>query len=113
MKDTTVKQHLPSKRLAGKTKAKLAAIKLAHPVVTFKVSRLTKPWALKGAEGVIRALSGTALNDIKVQVEINGLKAAAKRPVIQGPLKQSPGPKLTKGSKISIAESTRFKPQAV
>ena len=38
----------------------------------YKVSRLTKPWAIKGCESAIRALAGSAIKpEDKVIIEIN------------------------------------------
>jgi hypothetical protein len=57
----------------------------ARRVITYKVSRLTKPWALKGTESVIRALSGSALDGVDVRVQINDAKPVArKRTLIRG-----------------------------
>jgi len=46
-------------------------VKPPRKEITFKVSRLTKPWALKGTEGIIRALSGNALDNFDIKIEIN------------------------------------------
>lgn len=39
--------------------------------ITYTVSRLTKPWVLKGTESVIRALSGKALDGFDIKIKIN------------------------------------------
>jgi len=46
----------------------------------YKVSRLTKPWALSGVEAVIRALSGDAIKpeDI-ITLEINNEEKSVKK----------------------------------
>lgn len=64
-------------RPVAKVKAKIARQEV--PVIKFRVSTLTKPWAVKGAEDIIRALSGSALHDAKVVVEIDHKKSLAKR----------------------------------
>jgi len=37
-------------------------------VITYRVGRLTKPWAYKGVESAIRALAGSALDDVHIRV---------------------------------------------
>jgi len=39
--------------------------------IKFKVSRLTKPWALPGVEADIRALWGEESNKFDIELEIN------------------------------------------
>lgn len=55
----------------SKVEVKMPPVKPPRKEITFKVSRLTKPWALKGAESVIRALSGSALDNFDIKLEIN------------------------------------------
>lgn len=78
MKTTTKVQLVKSTgRRLGKVKPK--ALARRDKVVTFKVSNLTKPWALNSTESIIRALSGSALDGVAVHVEINGSKPTRKR----------------------------------
>ena len=79
MKAITARQPTLSKRFAAKTVKKGATAISARRVVTFKVSRLTKPWALKGTESVIRALSGSALDGVDVRVQINDAKPVVRK----------------------------------
>ena len=47
--------------------------------ITYTVSRLTKPWALKGTESMIRALSGKALDGFDIKIKINKKPKPKKR----------------------------------
>jgi hypothetical protein len=43
-------------------------------VRTFVVSRLTRPWAVKNQESIIRALAGSSLDGVKIKIKINESK---------------------------------------
>ena len=55
----------------SKVRVEMPSVKPPRKQITFKVSRLTKPWALVGTESIIRALSGNALDDFDIKLEIN------------------------------------------
>jgi hypothetical protein len=55
----------------SKVEVKMPPVKPPRKQITFKVSRLTKPWALRGTESAIRALSGNALDNFDIKLEIN------------------------------------------
>lgn len=79
MKGTTAKQVTTSKRFVANADTTLASTNPVRRVVTYKVSRLTRPWALEGTKSVIRALAGNALDGVDIQVKINGTKPVAKK----------------------------------
>jgi hypothetical protein len=79
MKGTTAKQVKTSKRFVVKTVKGMASTTPSRRVVTYKVSRLTRPWALEGTKSVIRALAGNALDGFDIQVKINDAKPVAKK----------------------------------
>ena len=79
MKGITVKQVTKSKRFADKPVKSASVARPAHRVVTYKVSRLTKPWALKGTESAIRALAGNALDGVDIRLKINDAKPVARK----------------------------------
>ena len=82
MKGITVKQVTKSKRFADKTVKTGSTTRTTPRVVTYKVSRLTKPWALKGTESAIRALAGNALDGVEIRLKINDAKPVAKKRVL-------------------------------
>ncbi len=53
------------------TQVEMPPVNPTRKQITFKVSRLTKPWALPGAESAIRALSGNALDNFDINLKIN------------------------------------------
>lgn len=79
MKGITVKQVTKSKRFADKLVKVASVARPANRVVTYKVSRLTKPWALKGTESAIRALAGNALDGVEIRFKTNDAKPVAKK----------------------------------
>lgn len=79
MKGITVKQVTKSKRFADKPVKAVPVARPANRVVTYNVSRLTKPWALKGTESAIRALAGNALDGVEIRLKINDAKPVAKK----------------------------------
>ena len=79
MKGITVKQAAKSKQFANKPVKTAPASRPAPRVVTYKVSRLTKPWALKGTESAIRALAGNALDGVEIRLKINDAKPVARK----------------------------------
>lgn len=36
---------------------------------TFTVSKLTRPWAMKNQESIIRALAGSALDGVEIKIK--------------------------------------------
>jgi hypothetical protein len=46
-------------------------LKTPRKKIKFKVSRLTKPWALPGVESAIRALWGPKSDEFDIELEIN------------------------------------------
>ena len=79
MKGITAKPVTKSRRFADKPVEPAAASCPAPRVVTYKVSRLTKPWALKGTESAIRALAGNALDGVEIRLKINDARPVAKK----------------------------------
>ena len=47
-------------------------------VITYRVGRLTKPWAYKGVESAIRALAGKALDGCEIRVVGGGGEPGTK-----------------------------------
>ena len=74
-----MKRVTKSKRLADKPVSVVSVARPANRVVIYKVSRLTKPWALKGTESAIRALAGNALDGVEIRFQTNGAKLVAKK----------------------------------
>jgi hypothetical protein len=79
MKSITVKQVTKSKRFADKPAMVASVERPVDRVVTYKVSRLTKPWALKGTESAMRALAGNALDGVEIRFKTNASKPVAKK----------------------------------
>ena len=78
MKGITARQPKKPKRVAAAQTIKTIHGTKPKRTVIFTVSRLTKPWALKRTENIIRALSGSALDGVNVRVQISDSKPARK-----------------------------------
>lgn len=96
--------HTPETRV----EVEMPPVKPPRKEITFKVSRLTKPWALKGTESAIRALAGNALDNFDVKVEINKeprkMKTNPRNPVI-AKIKTKPNPNYWKHKFMQVLEA--------